>query len=101
MTTTAYRRIPYAVQAIRWTGDNYAVVRQFLLDNGVEDDCICADADWDEFRVFQFYAWNDDQEVDPGRWIVIDTDPQIPEDDRRGDSWSDDEFRIEFEPRAS
>lgn len=78
MTTTAYRLIPYAVHAVRWTGDNYAEVRQFLLDNGIEDDCIGWDGAMDEHRVFQFYAWDDDQEVDPGRWIVVHTDPTAP-----------------------
>lgn len=97
---TTYRRIAYRADAIQWTGDNYADVRQFLLDNGIDDDCICADADWDEFRVFQFYAWNDDQEVDPGRWIVIDTDSRIPEDNRVGQIWTDDEFRCDFEPAS-
>jgi hypothetical protein len=72
MDSMVYTHRPWRVAAIQWTGDNLDQVKEFLRGNvGAEDETGVRTDPEDTGRVLQFYGWGDDQEVDPGRWIVV------------------------------
>ena len=84
---------PWKVAAIQWTGDNFVEVKQFIYDWIGDQDATGPRADPDdEFRTLQFYAWGDDQEVDPHRWIVVH---QGLDD---GEIMYTDQFQAAYEP---
>lgn len=103
MSAEIYTHKPHRVAALLWTGTNRDEAGRFLRD-WLGDDVQVAELDPDEkfdypedALVLQFYADNDDQEVDPGRWILIDI--ENPEaSDRKVDSFDPDEFAMHFEP---
>lgn len=78
------------VAAVRWLGDNLDEVSTFLERyTGMEPEYLGVRDTKDSFvlrgqtrtyHVLQFYAWGDDQEVDLGRWIVIELDDDIEQD---------------------
>ncbi len=94
---TVYTHRPWQVAAIRWTGDNFPDVEQFARDYLGDPDDIGLRNEPDEYNMVQFDAWNDDQEVDPGRWIVVDLgNPDNP----TGQIMWDDEFHAAYEEAA-
>lgn len=65
----------WRVRAIQFTGSNFSDVRDFLIkylgeECNPRNDFDIRSPDYMPNMV-QFYAWNDDREVDPGMWIVI------------------------------
>jgi hypothetical protein len=105
---TTYTHRPWRVAAIEWTGSNFAEVEQFARDYLGEFDDIGLRNEPDAytrpdgttvtFNMVQFYAWNDDQEVDPGQVIVVPLDAG---DDARGEIMSADEFRIAYQAEVT
>lgn len=90
-----YTHRPWRVAAIEWTGSNFAEVEQFARDYiGDPYNDIGLRNEPDEYNMIQFYAWGDDQEVDPGMVIVVPLDAG---DDARGETMRADEFRIAYE----
>lgn len=92
---SVYEHKPWRVAAKQWTGTNFAEVRQFVIDwIGPEDETGPRHPD-DDPTLFQFYAWGDDQEVDPNWWIVVPVggDGLIP-----GELMWPDDFRAAYEP---
>lgn len=80
--------------AVRWTGENKDEVKAFFarhVDLFGED---CGpyfsrdDEPKDKYNTVQFEAWGDDQEVDPGKWIVA-----FPEAPGYGEIVSDEVFQ--------
>jgi hypothetical protein len=93
----AYVHKPWKVAAIQWTGENFAEVERFARDwIGDPDDIGLRNDRDDDFNMVQFYAWNDDQEVDPERWIVVDREAED-----RGEIMHPDDFRIAYEAEVS
>jgi hypothetical protein len=92
---TTYTHRPWPVAAIQWTGSNFADIEQFVRDNIGDPDDIGLRNEDDEYNMVQFYAWNDDQEVDPGRWIVV----YLGLDEPAGEIMHPDEFRAGYEVR--
>lgn len=73
--TTFTQHQAWPVVAVQWTGDNVEAVKE-LFARHMPDDCapyFSANADVDDWghSIVQFEAWGDDQEVDPGMWIVV------------------------------
>jgi hypothetical protein len=95
--SNTYVHKPWKVAAIQWTGDNFAAVEQFARDwlGDLDEIGLRNDRD-DDFNMVQFYAWNDDQEVDPGYWIVVDREAED-----RGKIMHADDFRIAYEAEVS
>ncbi len=98
MTTYVHRRD--RVAAIQWTVDNFDAVKRFAAENIGDSDeiglrCEPFELHGRVFNVLQFYAWNDDQEVDPGQWIVVhlERDPDVAS----GEILSSDDFRCSYE----
>ncbi|OKI47272.1 hypothetical protein [Micromonospora sp. CB01531] len=94
-----YTHRPWKVAAIQWTGDNFPEVERFLIDN-VGEDCGPRnepDEGWPHekyaYNMVQFYAWNGDQEVDPGMWIVV----YLGLDEPAGEIMHADDFRAAYE----
>lgn len=64
------------VQAAQWTGSNLQEMRE-LLEGSVENteyvyaDKIEAMFGYPEYNMLKFEAWGDDQEVDPGNYVVV------------------------------
>jgi hypothetical protein len=101
-----YTHRPLRVAAIEWTGDNFPDVEAFLTGRLTEsnprnepESVPDMPGRTIEYNTVQFDAWGDDQEVDPGSFIVIylDSDP----DDREGDIVDADTFHILFEREAT
>lgn len=101
---TFYLRRPQLVRAIQWTGDNHvevhAFVDQFIPETGgyvaAFDDPDFQPYDWDDGLTYQFCAWGDDQEADPGSWIVV-YQGFTDEWDHEGTIMSDSEFQATYE----
>lgn len=100
-----YTHRPWKVAAVQWTGDNFDKIAEFAREYiGDPDEIGLRNEPWSETiggRTFssnavQFYAWGDDQEVDPGWWIVVDVDT----DDRNGSTMDEDDFRIAYQMAA-
>lgn len=91
---TTYTHRPWRAAAIKWRGDNFTAIEQFCRDYIGDPDDIGLRNERNEYNMVQFYAWGDDQEVDPGRWIVVDLDD--PEG-TTGQVMFDDDFRIAYE----
>lgn len=98
VTGQVYRRRPWRVAAIQWTGDNWTEVDGFLVDH-LGEDCRPREIDPDdEYRMIQFESPSGaDCEVDIGNWILVHLDG---DHDRREveDNVSGDTLRIEYEP---
>lgn len=98
-TTYVHRR--HRVAAIRWTGNNFAEVEAFLINN-LGEDCgprttfYATSGDYVGYSIVQFTAWGDDREVDEGWWIVINLDDSDP----GGDIICDFDFRADYEAAA-
>jgi hypothetical protein len=92
--TETFIHKPWKVAAIQWTGDNFADVEQFARDWIGDPDEIGLrnDGEDNEDNVVQFYAWNDDQEVDPERWIVVHQGAE-----HGGEIMHPDEFRMAYD----
>lgn len=72
------------VRAVRWDGENLEQMK-WLLKNIVENDfdgepCVYRDyvepynlsiGSFGGYYMLKFEAWGDDQEVDPGCWVVV------------------------------
>jgi hypothetical protein len=105
---TTYTHRPWRVAAIEWTGDNFADVEQFVRDyigdpneiglRNEPDEYVRRDGAIVTFNMIRFYAWGDDQEVDPGKVIVVPLDAG---DDARGELMSADDFRIAYEAEVA
>jgi hypothetical protein len=104
---TTYTHRPWRVAAIEWTGSNFADVEQFVRDYiGDPGEVGLRNEPWTEtingrhfsYNEIQFYAWGDDQEVDPGKVIVV---PLNAGDDARGELMSADDFRIAYEAEVA
>lgn len=74
------RRAVIKVEAGQWTGDNLDEMKALLAPyvesnewDGVEVYSTTVEPFFGEsaYEVLQFEAWGDDQEVDPGQWVVI------------------------------
>jgi hypothetical protein len=78
------------VEAAQWIGDNLDEMKELLKPyiEGDEDGPFVY-SDYVEpyffasskisgggYNMLQFYAWGDDQEVDPGRWVVVYSDDE-------------------------
>lgn len=66
------------VWAVQWTGSNRFEVQAHIARMGDPEEIgpyFSADEEsgepYDNYNTVQFYAWNDDQEVDPTNWIVF------------------------------
>lgn len=90
-----YTHKPWRVAAITWTGDNFAEVERFARDWIGDLDDIGLRNERDEYNMVQFYAWNDDQEVDPGMVIVVDLELEDS-----GQIVDADAFRIAYQSDA-
>jgi hypothetical protein len=105
---TVYTHRPWQVAAIEWTGDNFAEVEQFAHDylggpdeiglRNEPDEYTRLDGTVVRFNTLQFYAWGDDQEVDPGKVIVV---PLNAGDDIYGELMTADDFRIAYEAEVA
>lgn len=74
-TSNTWIRRPRPVKAFKWTGDNFTEAQIFCeLYLGKESGPYTSYDEYDGKNTLQFYAWNDDQEVDPGRWVVVYVD---------------------------
>lgn len=87
------------VRAVRWDGENIQQMKWLL--NGIVEYDINRDpyvyrdyiepyysrvfGDAGDYYVLKFEAWGDDQEVDPGRWVVV-------YDDGEGEIMDDEQF---------
>lgn len=99
-----YRRKAHRVAAIEWTGTNFPEVETFLKE-WIGGDCVARnEPDREEINgkvyesnIVQFEAWGDDQEVDPGYWIVVY--PDDPDGD--GEIMLGEQFEIDFEAANS
>ena len=89
MSTYAHR--PWRVAAIEWTGGNFADVERFLVDN-LGEDCGPRNEPDNGYNIVRFEAWGDDQEVDPGRVIVVHLDVE-----NEGEIMYPDDFRTAYE----
>lgn len=91
-----YIHKPWKVAAIQWKGDNFADIERFARDwIGDLDEIGLRNEPDGEYNMVQFYAWNDDQEVDPGMVIVVDREAED-----RGEIMDADAFRIAYEREA-
>lgn len=95
-----YQLVPWPVDAIQWTGENRDDIKAFL--DYLDDPGVHFTADeesgerFDNYNMVLFYAWGDDQEVDPGQWIVV----HIGVEDS-GEVMQDEEFRLNYEAVSS
>lgn len=96
-----YKCRAYEVAAIRWKGDNFSEVQSFLthfvgepagLSLRNEKGSYVIAGQKKSYNTLLFYAWHDDQEVDEGRWIVVDLGKQDS-----GAIFIHDEFTERFE----
>ena len=94
MTAAIYTHRPWKVAAILWAGTNFPDVEQFLTAN-VGENCEPRNESG-EYNTVQFYAWGDDQEVDPGRWIVV----HLGSNGARGEVMYPDDFRAAYEVQS-
>ncbi len=90
MTTT--------VKAVQWSGENLKEMKDLLTGIVYCDDFtgepqvyssriepyLFASGSSEGYNIVQFYAWGDDQEVDPGLWVVVyeDLDGEIMDDEQ-------------------
>lgn len=94
--TDTYVHKPWKVAAILWTGENFAEVERFARDWIGDLDDIGLRNERDEYNMVQFYAWGDDQDVDPGRWIVVHRDSEDA-----GEIMYPDDFQASYQPEVS
>ena len=80
------------VTAAQWNGKNLSEMKDLLADvvgsnpwDGVEVYVDKVDSYFNRasYNVLKFYAWCNDQEVDPGQWVVVysDGEGEIMEDE--------------------
>jgi len=83
------------VRAAQWDGENLEQMKELLQDvvdsnpwEGLEvcSEYIEAMFGYGGYNMLKFYAWGDDQEVDPGQWVVV-------YDDNDGEILTDEEFK--------
>ncbi len=92
-----YTSKPVRVAAIEWTGANFAEVEAFAVEHiGALDEIGLRNEPDEDYNMVQFYAWGDDQEVDPGRVIVVFID-----DEDAGEIMSSREFAETYEAEAA
>lgn len=95
----------HRVAAIEWTGDNFPEVSAFLVEH-LGEECGPRSSRAEDveagivsdYNMVQFEAWGDDQEVDPGHWIVV-----FPARDEAGDGaiFTVEEFEMDYEPAGA
>ena len=98
MEEGTYQRPPLKVRAVRWTGDNRGQIEDFLrpVDEAYDGIGLRFTADeesgerYDDYNMVLFSAWGDDQEADPGFWLVVD-----PDDPKNGQVMTDAGFTAE------
>jgi hypothetical protein len=95
-TSPTHVRRTAPVAAIQWTGSNFPDVERFLIEH-LGEDCGPRNEPDEDDNMVQFYAWDDDQEVDPGWWIVIHLNAGRPD----GEIMHADEFAAAFRPVAA
>jgi hypothetical protein len=91
------------VRAAQWLGDNLEEMKELLKDSvysnefdgpEVYTEDIEAMFGYGGYTMLKFYAWEDDQEVDPGQWVVVYDDGEY------GEILQDGEFTSMFRKRA-
>lgn len=97
---STYLHKPWRVHAIQWTGTNRDEIRAFFAEHpeALPGDCgpyfSRDDYPSDPYNELKFYAWGDDQEVDPGWWVVLHYEASEP----HGELMSDDAFTEAYAP---